>query len=151
MKAFFRLVVGLIVLTLLGGVTAPAQAGDGNFLMNRKFHGMLVLGLGGFMIKEAVDAKREANDAYDFYKSAGTSLVAREFYDDSKRHDTRAVVLGVLGTGAVLYSMHLFFKGEDGLPPPKMDRGIVNVKGVAVDLNGDLMRGQMQVQLKQGF
>ena len=32
------------------------------------------------------------------------------FYDNSKRHDTRAMVLGVAGGAAILFSVHLFSK-----------------------------------------
>ncbi len=130
---------------------APAQAVEKDFLMRSKFHGALMLGLGGVLVKEAFDAKKEANDAYDFYKQAGTASLAREFYDNSKRHDTRAVVLGIAGGAAILFSVHLFMKEDADLPPPKMSRGIVTIKGVALDVKGDVFQRKMQVQLKKGF
>lgn len=152
MSMFYRTGVGLVVATLLLSMAVPAQAVGKDFLMRSKFHGAMMLGLGGVLVKQAVDAKKEANDAYDLYKQAGTSALAREFYDNSKRHDTRAMVLGVAGGAAILFSVHLFLKeDESGLPPPKMDRGIVNIKGVAVDIKGDVFQRKMQVQLKKGF
>lgn len=150
MKGFYRIAAGFVAVALLVG--APVQAAKKDVLMSRKFHGAVLLGLGGFLIKEAVDARSDANDAYGFYKSAISPQVAQTFYDDSKRYDTRAAVLGILGVGAVLYSAHLFLKdGDDDLPQPKMDRDMVNVKGVGLDVGGDLMSGQMQVRLKKGF
>ncbi len=152
MKTGYRMVVGLVMTAVMCGVVAPVQAIEKDFLMNRKFHGVVVLGLGGLLIKSAIDAKRDANDAYDFYKAAGTTQVAQAFYDDSKRDDTRAAVFAVLGTGAILYSVHLFLKDDNtDLPSPKLDRGIVNVKGVGLDVGADLVRGNMQVRLKKGF
>lgn len=152
MGMFYRTGMGLVAAALLLSTAVPAQAMGKDFLMRSKFHSALMLGLGGILVKQAVDAKKEANDAYDLYKQAGTSTLAREFYDNSKRHDTRAMVLGVAGGATILFAVHLFLKEEeDGLPPPKMDRGIVNIKGVALDIKGDVFQRKMQVQLKKGF
>lgn len=92
MGMFFRIGTGLVAMALLLSVAVPAQAVGKDFLLRSKFHGALMLGLGGLLIKEAVDAKKEANDTYDLYKQAGTSTSARDLYDSSKRHDTRAAV-----------------------------------------------------------
>ena len=152
MGMFYRTGVGLIATALILSTAVPAQAVGKDFLMRSKFHGALMFGLGGVLVKQAFDAKKEANDAYTLYKQAGTSTLAREFYDNSKRHDTRAVVLGVAGGAAILFSVHLFLKeDESGLPPPEMNRGIVNIKGVALDIKGDVFQRKMQVQLKKGF
>lgn len=152
MKGFYRIAAGCVMVALLMSLVMPAQAAKKDFFMSRKFHGAVLLGLGGLMIKEAMDARSDANDAYAFYKTAATPQVAQTFYDDSKRYDTRAAIFAVLGTGAVLYSAHLLLKtGDDDLPPPKLDRDMVNVKGLGLDVGGDLMRGQMQVRLKKGF
>lgn len=152
MRMLVRVVAGLLVCVLVGGMTAPAAHALGkDFLVSKKFHGALVLGLGGILLKESLDSKNQANDAYDAYKLAGSSSLAREFYDESKRHDTRAAVYGVLGIGAIVYSVHLFMKDSDELPQPKMQKGIVNVKGVSLDLDGNLMQGKMGVQLRKGF
>lgn len=151
MRFWARNVAGLLVVVLLGGLIAPAQAAGKDFLMSRKFHGAIVLGLGGLLIKEALDSKSQANDAYDFYKATGQAASARQFYDDSKRHDTRAAVYGVLGGGAIVYAIHLFLKDDDDLPTPKMEQGIVNVKGVSLGLDGNLMQKKMGLQLRKGF
>jgi hypothetical protein len=151
MRFLVRVVSGLLVLVLVFGLTAPVMAGGKDFLLSRKFHGILVLGFGGLLIKESFDAKKEANDAYDFYISAGETVSAREFYDDSKRHDTRAAVYGVLGVASVLYSLHLFVKDDDSLPPPRMEEGLVNVKGVSLGLDGNLMQKKMGLRLRKGF
>lgn len=151
MRNLVRGVAGLLVVALLGGITAPAQALDKDFLLSKKFHGALVLGLGGVLFKEALDSKGEANDAYDAYKLSGTTAAARAYYDESKRHDTRAAVYGVLGIGAVLYSVHLFMKNDDDLPAPKMEEGLVKVKGVSLGLDGNVMQGKMGLKLQKGF
>ena len=36
-----------------------------------------------------------------------------------------------------------------GLPPPKMDRGIVNIKGVAVDIKGDVFQRKDAASVKK--
>ena len=41
--------------------------------------------------------------------------------------------------------------GGDELPPPKMERGLVKVKGIAVDLQGDPRTGGMAFTLTRGF
>lgn len=151
MRFLVRVVAGLLVVVLLGGLAVPAHAVEKDFLMSKKFHGALVLGLGGLLIKESLDAKKQANDDYDLYLAAGEASFARQFYDDSKRHDTRAAVMGVLGVGAIVYSIHLFMKDDDSLPPPKMQEGIVNVKGVSLGIDGDLMKKKMGLQLRKGF
>ena len=152
MGMFYRTGVGLVAAALLLGMAVPAQAVGKDFLMRSKFHGVIMLGLGGVLVKQAFDAKKEANDAYDLYKNASSSTSAREFYDNSKRHDTRAAVLGVAGGATILFAVHLFLKeDEGGLPPPEMNRGIVNIKGVALDIKGDVFQRKMQVQLKKGF
>ena len=152
MGMFYRTGVGLVAAALILSLAVPAQAVGKDFLMRSKFHSALMFGLGGVLVKQAFDAKKEADDAYDLYKQAGTSALAREFYDNSKRHDTRAAVLGVAGGAAILFSVHLFLKeDESGLPPPKMNRGIVNIKGVALDIKGDVLQKKMQIQLKKGF
>jgi hypothetical protein len=151
MRFLVRVVAGLLVFVLLGGLTVPAQAVGKDFLVSKKFHGALVLGLGGLLLKESLDAKSEANDAYDFYIAAGQALTARQFYDDSKRHDTRAAVYGVLGVGAIVYSVHLFMKDDDNLPTPKMEEGIINVKGVSLGLDGNLMQKKLGLHLRKGF
>lgn len=151
MRFLVRTVAGLLVLVLVGSLTAPAQAVGKDFFMSKKFHGALVMGLGGLLIKESLDAKSQANDDYDLYIAAGEASVARQFYDDSKRHDTRAAVMGVLGVSAIVYSIHLFMKDDDSLPPPKMQEGIVNVKGVSLGIDGDIMKKKMGLQLRKGF
>ncbi len=152
MGMFYRTGVGLVAAALILSMAVPAQAVGKDFLMRSKFHSALMFGLGGVLVKQAFDAKKEANDAYDLYKQASNATDARSFYDNSKRHDTRAAVLGVAGGATILFAVHLFMKeDESGLPPPKMERGIVNIKGVAVDIKGDVFQRKMQVQIKKGF
>ena len=151
MKMVYRIGAGLVVMALFLSAAVPAQAVSKDFLLKSKFHGMIMLGFGGFLVKEAIDSKKEGSNAYDAYIKAGTSSTAREFYDDSKRHDTRAAVLGVAGGVSILFAMHLFMKDEDELPLPKMQRGIIEVKGVSLDVKGDMFQRKMQVLLKKGF
>ena len=151
MRILVRMVSGFLVVALFGGLTSPALAVDKDFLLNKKFHGALVLGLGGLLIKESLDSKSQANDAFDAYEAAGVAATARTFYDESKRHDTRAAVYGVLGIGAIVYSVHLFMKDDDNLPNPKMEESLVKVKGVSLGLDGNLMEKKMGFKLQKGF
>ena len=151
MKGCIRVSALVVVAAVLLAVAAPVQAGGG-FLFNKKFHGVLLLGTSGYLFKEAYDARQEADDRYELYKVAVSPQLARELYDDSKRKDTKSAVLVGLGAATLAYSIHLFLSdSSDELPPPKLDRGLVKVKGVALDVTGDPMTKRMQVQLKRGF
>jgi hypothetical protein len=151
MKNSRRIVSGFLVVVVLAGLTTSARASGGDFLASPKFHGALLMGLGSFLIVEAFDSKSQANKAYDDYASAGQVASVRQFYDESKRHDTRAAVYGVLGVGAIVYSIHLFTKGDDNLPSQKMEEGLVTVKGISLDVDGNFLQKKMGLALRRGF
>jgi len=66
--------------------------------------------------------------------------------------EERAAVLGVAGGATILFAVHLFMKEcGSGLPTPKINGGIVNSKGVELDIKGGVFQRKMQVQLKKGF
>ena len=146
----FGVAAWLVVAALVFSMTAPVCADD--FLFSKKFYGFVTLGASGWCLYEAYDARKAGNDFYDQYKVAGTSLRASELYDESKRSDTRSALLLGLGVGTLVYSVHLLLSDKkDELPPPKMDRGLVEVKGVAVDVTGDPLRRGVKVKFKKGF
>ena len=68
MSMLYRTGMGLVVAALILSMAVPAQAVGKDFLMRSKFHSALMFGLGGVLVKQAFDAKKEANDAYDLYK-----------------------------------------------------------------------------------
>jgi hypothetical protein len=154
MKACFRVAALAVAAAVVLTTTAtPTRAKAGDFLMSKKLIGIVGVGASGFLFKAAYDSRKDANDLYDQYKAAGSAQSAQEYYDESKRKDTRGAVM--LGAGAItfFYSLHLILSGdkEDLPPPPKMDKGLVGVKGVAVNVSGDPLRRGMTVRLQKGF
>ena len=65
----------------------------------------LALGTGGWLLSEAYQARQEANRADERYERAESSSDAQLFYDERRRFDTRAVVMGAMGLGAVAWSV----------------------------------------------
>ena len=144
------MVAWLVIAALVCSAAAPAWADD--FLFSRKFYGIVTCGASGWFLYQAYDARRDANNFYDQYKLAGTSQKANELYDESRRNDTRSALMLGLGVGTLAYSIHLFLSDrKEELSPPKMDKGLVEVKGVAVDVAGDPFRRGVKMKLKKGF
>lgn len=139
-----------VALALVWAPFSSAQA-EG-LLFSKKFYGYVSLGASGWFIQEAYRARQDANDAYDLYKRAETSSSAQEFYDESRRFDTRMVVMGAMGVGALAWSMRLFrAKKEEELPLPRVNERSLRVKGVGIDLGGDLLRQKVQMTLSKDF
>lgn len=139
-----------VALALVWAPFSSAQA-EG-LLFSKKFYGYVSLGSSGWFIQEAYRARQDANDAYDLYKRAETSSSAQEFYDESRRFDTRMVVMGAMGVGALAWSMRLFrAKKEEELPLPRVNERSLRVKGVGIDLGGDLLRQKVQMTLSKDF
>ncbi len=152
MKGCFRVSAMLVATALVLSAAAPACAKKGDILFSKKLYGALGIGAGALFLKEAYSARKDAGDLYDQYKAAGTAQQAQELYDESKRKDTRSVVMLGLGLGTLGYSIHLLLSDkEEGLPPPKVDEGLVKVKGVALDVAGDPLGRGVRVRLKKGF
>ena len=147
-SGFSKTVALLIAATLLGA--APLQAED--FLLSRKFYGYALLGVGSWCFKEAYDARQEANDVRKQYKRADTDLRAQELFDDNKRYDTRSALMLGLGTGSLLYAVHLIRSGpKEELPPPDLDAGLMQAKGLTLDLRGDLFNRGLHLRLSKDF
>jgi len=145
-------VSAILVTAALVLSAVPAHAGRSDALFSRKLFGLVSVGVSGICFKEAYDSRRDANDSYSKYKLASTSSLARELYEDSKRADTRTAVMAALGAGTLLYGIHLLVSDNaEDLPPVQMDRGLVQVKGVALDVTRDAVRGGLRVKLKKGF
>lgn len=152
MKACFR-VAPLLIAAAIVLTSVPVHAKTGDFLMSKKLIGIVGMGASGLLFKAAYDSRKDASDYYDQYKLAGSSQRAQEYYDESKRKDTRGAVM--LGAGALtfFYSLHLILSGDkdDLPPPPKMDKGLVGVKGIALDVAGDPLKRGVKVKLQKGF
>ena len=152
MKGRFRVSAMLVAAALVLSAAAPACAKKGDILFSKKLYGFLGIGAGTLFLKEAYSARKDAGDLYDQYKAAGTAQQAQELYDESKRKDTRSMVMLGLGLGTLGYSIHLLLSDkEEDLPPPKVDEGLVKVKGVALDVAGDPLGRGVRVRLKKGF
>ena len=118
----------------------------------KKLYGYAALGASGWCFSEAYQARQDANKAYDRYKRAGTSGDAQAFYDESRRFDTRVVVMGALGVGALTWSMRLLRdKQREELPLPRLDERAMRVKGIGVDIGGSLLRRKIQMILSKDF
>ena len=95
------------------------------------------------ILYDASDRKKE---------STASSSAARELYDESREKDTKAAVMLGVGSAAVIYGIHLWLSDDsDKLPDPKLDRGMVNVRGVAVDVGADPASQRVGLQLRKGF
>ena len=143
------LLVGALVFL---STTAPAQGGTRDFLYSKKLYSGLSFVAGVWFLKGAYDARKDGNDAYARYKVAGTPQQARDLYDESKRNDTRSALMLGLGLGTLAYSVHLFLSDDkEELPPPKMQEGLVRVRGVSVDVTGDPVNKGMRLKLGRDF
>lgn len=144
----------ITLMILAAGVTLSGQvaAQKADFLFSNRFYGAISAGLGIYFLTEANNARSDGNDAYELYEATGSSTMAREFYDESRQKDTKAAIMLGLGVGTITYGIHLLMKGDgERLPDPKMDRSLIEIKGVKIDAGADPARGQMGVQLKRSF
>ncbi|MDP6701145.1 MAG: hypothetical protein QGH25_15965, partial [Candidatus Latescibacteria bacterium] len=87
-----------ILIAMAALLTAQAAGADGP-LFSRKLYGYIGLGLSGWMFAESIEARGDADEAYERYKQATTGADAQTFFDESRRFDTRTVVMGAMGVG----------------------------------------------------
>ncbi len=139
----------LIVGSTMFSGRVSAQKTD--FLLSNCFYGVVSAGAGVFFLVEANNARKDGNEAYDLYVTSGSSTLARELYDESRQKDTKAAIMLGLGVGTFTYGIHLLMKGGDDLPDPKMDRGLVEVKGIKIDAGADPAHGRMGLLLRRTF
>ncbi len=145
-----KLVYIALVVAVAGSGRVAAQKTD--ILFSNQFYGVLSTGLGAYFLVEANNARSDGNEAYDLYQASGNSTLVRELYEQSRQKDTKAAILLGLGVGTISYGIHMLMKGgSDGLPDPKMDRGLVEVKGVKVDAGHDPVKGRTGFQLRRTF
>lgn len=148
MLRYFTLIVLVAGVTVSGN--AAAQSTD--FLFSNRFYGALSAGAGVYFLVEANNARSDGNDAYGLYEASGSATLAREFYDQSRQKDTKAAIMLGLGVGTITYGLHLLLKGDsDRLPDPKMDRGLLEVKGIQIDAGPDPYRGRLGMLLRRTF
>jgi len=146
----FRNGIIVALITVLVSATG-AQAKTGDLLFSNRFYGVVSSGLGAYFLIEANKARGDGNDAYALYEAAGSSSLARELYDESREKDTKAAVMLGLGVGTLTYGIHMLLKGDkEELPDPKMDRGLMQVKGVKVDAGAD-RQGRLGVLFRRTF
>lgn len=143
----------LYLIALIVAVSVPGQvAAKTDILFSNRFYGTVSAGLGVFFLVEANNARTDGNEAYDLYTASGSATLAREFYDQSRQKDTKAAIMLGLGVGTITYGLHLLLKGDGSkLPDPKMDRGLVEVKGVKIDAGPDPQNGRLGMQLRRTF
>jgi hypothetical protein len=152
MRLCFRISSLVVVVSLILASVVPSQAKPRDFLFSKKFHGIVSIGASAWFMKEAFDARKDANDNFDLYKQAISASKAQELYDESRRKDTRSAAMLGLGLGTLALSIHLLLSGnEEELAPAKTKSGLVELKGVAFDLAGDPLGRRVRVNLKRGF
>ena len=131
---------------------AQAQKKTKDFLYSKKLYGALSLGASIWFFAEAHAARKDANDAYELYRTTTSSQTAGDLYSESKSGDTRAAILFGLGVGTLAYSVHLFLSDEgEELPSPEKRNNLVEMKGVGLTVNGDLKTRGVRLNLNKGF
>jgi hypothetical protein len=139
-----------LVASVAGSGHVAAQKTD--ILLSNRFYGVFSAGLGVYFLVEANNSRSDGNEAYDLYQASGNATLAREFFDQSREKDTKSAILLGLGVGTISYGIHLLMKGgSDKLPDPKMDRGLVEIKGVKLDAGHDPGKGRTGLQLRRTF
>jgi len=136
-----------ILIAMAALLTAQAAGADGP-LFSRKFCGYIGLGLSGWMFAESIEARGDADEAYARYKQATTGADAQTFFDESRRFDTRTVVTGAMGVGALWWSVKML-RGQpqrEELPAPALQ-----VKGIDLEVAGDLLRQRVRLTMSKDF
>tara|TARA_Y100000588_G_scaffold195754_1_gene209911 strand:+ start:581 stop:973 length:393 start_codon:yes stop_codon:yes gene_type:complete len=126
-------------------LTAQAAGADGP-LFSRKFYGYIGLGLSGWMFAESIEARGDADEAYERYKQATTGADAQTFFDESRRFDTRTVVMGAMGVGALWWSVKML-----RAQPPRQELMALQVKGIDLEVAGDLLRQRVRLTMSKDF
>ena len=145
------LVVAVATL-LISAVPSQAQKKSKDFLYSRKLYGALSLGASIWFFTEAHSARKDANDAYERYRTTTSSQTAGDLYNESKSGDTKALVLIGLGAGTLAYSVHLFLSDEEeDLPPPEKRNNMVEMRGIGLAVNGDLNGRGVRLNLNKAF
>lgn len=143
----------LYLIALVVGVGVSGQvAAKTDILFSNRFYGTVSAGLGVFFLVEANNARTDGNEAYDLYRVESSATLAREFYDQSRQKDTKAAIMLGLGVGTITYGLHLLLKGDGSkLPDPKMDRGLVEIKGVKISAVPDPENGRLDMLFRRTF
>lgn len=141
-----------VVTILVSAVPTQAQKKTKDFLYSKKLYGALSLGASLWFFTEAHASRKDANDAYERYRTATSSQTAGDLYNESKSDDTRAAIMLGLGLGTLAYSVHLFLSDEDEeLPPTSKNANLVEMKGIGLAVNGDLKARGVRLKLNKAF
>ncbi|MDE2888361.1 MAG: hypothetical protein OXR72_09090 [Gemmatimonadota bacterium] len=150
-KRAFALALAVVTI-LVSAVPAQAQQKTKDFLYSKKLYGALSLGASIWFFTEAHASRKDANDAYEQYRTATSAQTAGDLYNESKSDDTRAAIMLGLGLGTLAYSVHLFLSDEgEELPPPEKKANLVELKGIGVAVNGDLKTRGVRLNLNKAF
>ena len=115
-------VLHIVIVALL---TAQSTWAAGALFLWR-FYGYVGLGLSGWLFAESIEARGDADKAYERYENATTSVNSQTFFDESRRFDTRKLVTGAMGLGAWYPSWLSSLSsgaGERGKGEGKMGKG----------------------------
>ena len=148
MKSISLIVVALLVLSTGNMATADSA------VFTRKNFGYLVLATGGWYLKEAFEARGEADKFDDRYKATDpTDRQNREHYDSNRRrYQTRTRVTLALSAGSLLYSAYLICsKEKEELPMPEVGNGLIKAGDASVDLGIDPLEKRIQLVFKKSL
>ena len=138
---------------LLLSVGPRSYAESGSFMFSKKFYGAVSTASSLFFFKEAYDARKEANRNYDSYKTAGDSQQALNFYNESKRGDTRMAIMLGLGGGTLAYGIYLLMldEGQGILDHRNEDVNRFEIKGIRLHVASDLQNKGLQFYVNRRF
>ena len=138
---------------LLLSVGPRSYAESGSFMFSKKFYGAVSTASSLFFFKEAYDARQEANRNYDSYKTAGDSQQALNFYNESKRGDTRMAIMLGLGGGTLAYGIYLLLldEGQGILDHRNEDVNRFEIKGIRLHVASDLQNKGLQFYVNRRF
>ena len=94
-------VLHIVIVALL---TAQSTWAAGALFLWR-FYGYVGLGLSGWLFAESIEARGDADKAYERYENATTNVNSQAFFDESRRFDTRKLVTGAMELGALWWSI----------------------------------------------
>ena len=114
--------------------------------------GIASLGGGAFFAREAYDYKQKADDLYDEYELATSSVQAEDLYKDVTQNDLRSEIHLVLSVCFAVNGLRLLLAPRE----PELDElygkaSLLEHKKLALKLTGDAEKQQIGLTLAKRF
>ena len=139
----------VLLLALLSAV--PLVHADGEFfLFSKKFYGLVSLAGSAYLCKRGYDARSDANDHYEAYKTAAILSEADSLFQETKRDDVRSYINFTAGAGLAIYGIRALLSGggEDAEKQPLEWR---LKEDVMVDVRDDLRNKGVKLRVRKVF